>query len=85
MEAQTGELEIDEARLREADPDGLYLFMLEDYPYMMTPRPRGRLHGHDEPGDTQAPVPRGHAGLPHRHPLVHPEAGLAQLPLQGSP
>lgn len=37
MEVQTGELEIDEARLREADPDGLYLFMLEDYPYMMTP------------------------------------------------
>ena len=30
MEVQTGELEIDEARLREADPDGLY-------PYMMTP------------------------------------------------
>lgn len=37
MEVQTGELEIDEARLREADPDGLYLFMLEDYLYMMTP------------------------------------------------
>lgn len=37
MEVQTGELELDEARLREADPDGLYLFMLEDYPYMMTP------------------------------------------------
>lgn len=37
MEVQTGELEIDETRLREADPDGLYLFMLEDYPYMMTP------------------------------------------------
>lgn len=37
MEVQTGELEIDEARLREADPDGLYLFMLEEYPYMMTP------------------------------------------------
>lgn len=37
MEVQTGELEIDEARLREADPDGLYLFCWEDYPYMMTP------------------------------------------------
>lgn len=35
MEVQTGELEIDEARLREADPDGLYLFMLEDYPYII--------------------------------------------------
>ena len=28
MEVQTGELEIDEARLREADPDGLYLLSL---------------------------------------------------------
>lgn len=37
MELKTGELEIDEARLRAADPDGLYLFMLQDYPYMMTP------------------------------------------------
>lgn len=37
METQTGELEIDETRLRAADPDGLYLFMLEEYPYMMTP------------------------------------------------
>lgn len=37
MEVQTSELEIDETRLRNADPDGLYLFMLEDYPYMMTP------------------------------------------------
>ena len=37
MEQQTGELEIDEVRLREADPDGLYLFMLGEYPYMMTP------------------------------------------------
>ncbi len=37
METQTGELEVDEARLRKADPDGLYLFMLQDYPYMMTP------------------------------------------------
>lgn len=37
MEMKTGELEVDEARLRDADPDGLYLFMLQDYPYMMTP------------------------------------------------
>ena len=37
MEQQVGELEVDEQRLREADPDGLYLFMLEDFPYMMTP------------------------------------------------
>ena len=37
MEAETSEIEIDEARLRDADPDGLYLFMLEGYPYMMTP------------------------------------------------
>lgn len=29
--------EIDEIRLQEADPDGLYLFMMEGYPYMMTP------------------------------------------------
>lgn len=37
MEYESGELEIDEARLAAADPDGLYLFMLRDYPYMMTP------------------------------------------------
>ena len=37
MEGQTGGLEVDERRLKAADPDGLYLFMLEDYPYMMTP------------------------------------------------
>lgn len=37
MEEQIGELEVDEQRLRAADPDGLYLFMLKDYPYMMTP------------------------------------------------
>ena len=27
-----GDLEIDENRLKAADPDGLYLFMLKDYP-----------------------------------------------------
>ena len=37
MKETYGETEIDEARLAAADPDGLYLFMLEDYPYMMTP------------------------------------------------
>lgn len=37
MESNYGDLEIDEARLKAADPDGLYLFMLRDYPYMMTP------------------------------------------------
>ena len=37
MEQQTGELEIDEARLREADPDRLHLFMSGEYLYMMTP------------------------------------------------
>lgn len=37
MDDNHGELEVDEDRLRAADPDGLYLFMLEDYPYMMTP------------------------------------------------
>lgn len=37
MEGQIGELEVDEQRLSAADPEGLYLFMLEDYPYMMTP------------------------------------------------
>lgn len=31
-----GDLGIDEERLRAADPDGLYLFALEGYPYMMT-------------------------------------------------
>ena len=37
MEMQTGELEIDETRLREADSDGLYLFIPERYPCMTTP------------------------------------------------
>ncbi len=37
MENNHGDLEIDETRLKAADPDGLYLFMLEQYPYMMTP------------------------------------------------
>ena len=37
MEGRIGELEADEQRLKAADPDGLYLFMLENYPYMMTP------------------------------------------------
>ncbi|RDB64322.1 DNA-binding protein [Gordonibacter sp. 28C] len=37
MENESGDIGIDEARLLAADPDGLYLFMLEDYPYMMTP------------------------------------------------
>lgn len=38
MEDLQGNLGIDEERLRAADPDGLYLFMLRDYPYMMTPK-----------------------------------------------
>lgn len=49
MDDNYGDLEIDENRLKAADPDGLYLFMLKDYPYMMTPdnvaaftAPRGR-------------------------------------------
>ena len=37
MENVYGESEVDVARLEAADPDGLYLFMLKDYPYMMTP------------------------------------------------
>ena len=37
MEDNYGDFEIDENRLKAADPDGLYLFMLKDYPYMMTP------------------------------------------------
>lgn len=37
MENVYGEPEVDVARLEAADPDGLYLFMLKDYPYMMTP------------------------------------------------
>lgn len=36
MEELHGEVGVDEERLRAADPDGLYLFMLRDYPYMMT-------------------------------------------------
>lgn len=85
MEVQTGELEIDEARLREADPDGLYLFMLEDYPYMMTPDHVAAFTGTTSQEIRKLLCRRGHAGLPHRYPLVHPEAGLAKLPLQGSP
>ncbi len=37
MKETYGEMEIDEAQLKAADPDGLYLFMLEQYPYMTTP------------------------------------------------
>lgn len=37
MDDNHGDLEIDENRLKAADPDGLYLFMLKGYPYMMTP------------------------------------------------
>ena len=37
MKETYGEMEIDEAQLKAADPDRLYLFMLEQYPYMMTP------------------------------------------------
>lgn len=37
MENETEEKFYDEERLKAADPDGLYLFMLEPYPYMMTP------------------------------------------------
>ena len=37
MEKNYGDFEIDENRLKAADPVGLYLFMLKDYPYMMTP------------------------------------------------
>ena len=37
MEKNYGDLEIDENRLKAADPVGLYLFMLKAYPYMMTP------------------------------------------------
>lgn len=37
MDDKCGEMEVDEDRLGAADPEGLYLFMLEGYPYMMTP------------------------------------------------
>lgn len=37
MKSDLEEMSIDEARLSAADPDGLYLFMLGEYPYMMTP------------------------------------------------
>ena len=37
MEKEIEEVPYDEQRLRDADPDDLYLFMLEPYPYMMTP------------------------------------------------
>ena len=36
MEFTDDVIEVDEERLRKADPDGLYLFMLKGYPYMMT-------------------------------------------------
>ena len=44
MDDNHGDLEIDENRLKAADPDGLYLFMLKDYPYMMTPEIRKLLN-----------------------------------------
>lgn len=37
MRSNLEEIPVDETRLSAADPDGLYLFMLEPYPYMMTP------------------------------------------------
>ena len=37
MKEHYGKMEIDETQLKAADPDGLYLFMLEQHPYMMTP------------------------------------------------
>lgn len=37
MEQGIEEVPYDEQRLRDADPDDFYLFMLEPYPYMMTP------------------------------------------------
>ena len=37
MKETCGEMEIDEVQLKAADPGGLYLFMLEQYPYMMAP------------------------------------------------
>lgn len=37
MDNKSDDIRIDEDRLRAADPDELYLFMLERYPYMMTP------------------------------------------------
>ena len=37
MDDKCGDMEVDEDRLAAADPEGLYLFMLEGYPYMMTP------------------------------------------------
>ena len=37
MKETYGKMKIDEAQLKAADPDGLYLFMLEQYPYMTTP------------------------------------------------
>lgn len=45
MEDNYGDFEIDENRLKAADPDGLYLFMLKDYPYMMTPDNVGAFTG----------------------------------------
>lgn len=54
MEHEIEEVPYDERRLRDADPDGLYLFMLEPYPYMMQPgKPR------ETPGSlTQNPANR---------------------------
>lgn len=37
MDNDYGEKKVDKDRLAAADPDGFYLFMLKEYPYMMTP------------------------------------------------
>lgn len=45
MEHADGVLTVDMERLREADPEGLYLFMLKDYPYMMSVEEVSRFTG----------------------------------------
>lgn len=83
-EGQIGGLEVDEQRLAGGRPGRLYLFMLEEYPYMMTPS-RGLLSPAPPARRSASSWDAGDAGMPHRYPLARAEAGTAQLPLQGSP
>ena len=84
MDDNHGDLEIDENRLKAADPDGLYLFMLKDYPYMMTPDNVAAFTG-TTGQEIRKLLNRGDTGMPHRRPLARSEARASELPLQRSP
>ena len=84
-EGQIGGLEVDEQRLAAADPDGLYLFMLEEYPYMMTPDHVAAFTGTTSQ-EIRKLLGRGEMqGCRIGIRCARAEAGTAQLPLQGSP